>query len=325
MRALSGVSMISNDEEEPHFDPCQPHGQVFGMPGVKWEQDGHYYSADHTLVDISSIERSEQAVEKVPEQAEARSEGFCPPVFCDLPRRRIAQRRDERIEAPLGAQTHGLFVDGGQPDAHGWVWWCHAQSTKSVGDDLAAAIEQMADDVRLERTRDLRHPGPRRRERDADEWERLEVDGAVLHDEIHGAILFGDVNLEPVQDWASMQRLFGNGAFRALRNVPAAQVLRDGAVKPRTMVDLWLWMRLPEHPGPGKQINVKKLLLNLTKWLKDEDWSAPLWCLNKAEAAKFQSRLAKYLNVTPRRFLKRLIAIKWHEPKPRVQSAKARN
>lgn len=35
----------------PRFDPDRPHGQVSGLPGVHWQQNGHYFTRDGTPVD----------------------------------------------------------------------------------------------------------------------------------------------------------------------------------------------------------------------------------------------------------------------------------
>jgi hypothetical protein len=176
-------------------------------------------------------------------------------------------------------------------------------------DDLADAVAMLAADVQSERDRDERQPG---RERSAKEWKQLRESVGYLHREIHRAVVLGDVSLEPVQRWASTQRLFERQPFRALRNVPEAQALRDHrAVKPRTMVELWLWWHLPEPPEPGKHFDTRRIQRDLVRKLNVEDWSKTPWCLTTAEAAKFQARVAKHLKVTQRGFRMRLTAIGW--------------
>jgi hypothetical protein len=42
------------------FNPSNEHGQVFGMPGVKWTQNGAYYAADGTPVNVPSVDPGPQ-------------------------------------------------------------------------------------------------------------------------------------------------------------------------------------------------------------------------------------------------------------------------
>jgi hypothetical protein len=70
------------------------------MLGVKWEQDGNYYAADGSPVDLSSLSPGEQKSAEAPEKADAHPEVFGPPdLFRDPARRAINNLRKEQLEA----------------------------------------------------------------------------------------------------------------------------------------------------------------------------------------------------------------------------------
>jgi hypothetical protein len=173
----------------------------------------------------------------------------------------------------------------------------------------------LADDVQSERDKDARQPG---RERSADEWTQLHANVGYLHGAIHRAVIRGAIDSESVQHWAASQRLFERQPFRALRNWPSVkETLQAGAAKPRSLVDLWLLLHLPEPPEPGKRINTKALLPDLETKLKVEDWSQAPWCLIGADADEFQAKVARHLDVSRQRFEARLARMGWYQPKPR--------
>jgi hypothetical protein len=175
---------------------------------------------------------------------------------------------------------------------------------------LANAIEQLANwHQRLPQQGEISEPGF--------DWRTFYVDGEAYERAIRRVIYAGQIDHPVVRAWASARRVLADSAaFRRLRNVPgpALRRLTEGAGKARTQADLWLLLRLPEPPEPGRHINVRVLRRDLKALLAQEDWSSPAWCLTESEAIHLAAQLRRRLHASPQDFRSWLVKIGWHSP-----------
>jgi hypothetical protein len=104
-----------------HLNPNHPYGEVYGVPGVRFQQNGRYFRSDGTLLDgdpdrdreVRQIEEKLSDPETAPEAAEllrARKEAIGAAVVAAPAAPPAGEQSDEALKAILG--TYGEAWSG---------------------------------------------------------------------------------------------------------------------------------------------------------------------------------------------------------------------